>query len=213
MQRPCPARPPRAGGFAFSPPEGGFTFPSREGGFTFVELMVVLAIMAFAFAYAVVHLDGATSEARLASAGRQMGSTIEFLRGHAIQASRPLEMEIDIDHGTWTSVMPPRPSESEVERRDQEEVLYTEPVLLPTRIAIEAIQLDAHEQKTTGTLVVTFSPLGDITPNGFMIRLLSNDIADREAASFSVEVNGLTGEVSYLPGVAPFDQVVSGDGF
>ena len=187
--------------------------PPRERGFTFVELMVVLAILAFAFAYAVIHLDGATGEARLASAARQMGSSVEFLRGHAIQASRPMELEIDIDKGSWTSIMPPRPSESEVERRDQEEVIYTYPLVLPPRIRIEAIQIDAHEQKTTGILVVTFSPLGEITPSGFLVRLLSDEIADRDAASFSVEVNGLTGEVSYLPGIAPFDQVVSGDGF
>ena len=43
----------------------------REGGFTFVELMVVLAILSFAFTYGIIHLDGATGAARLSSAARQ----------------------------------------------------------------------------------------------------------------------------------------------
>ena len=64
----------------------------EEAGFSFVELLVALAIMAFAFTYGVIHLDGATAPTKLASAGRQMGAQIEFLRGHAIQASRPVEI-------------------------------------------------------------------------------------------------------------------------
>jgi len=80
-------------------------------------------------------------------------------------------------------------------------------------IHFEGIQLDSNETRTSGELVVTFSTLGEITPNGFMVRLLSDEIADREEASFSVEVNGLTGEVSYTPGFAKFEQVVKGESF
>jgi len=186
---------------------------SPDRGFTFVELMVVLTILSFAFAYAVIHLDGATGPARLSSSAREVGSAVEFLRGHAIQSSRPLELHVDIDKGEWRCVMPPRPSESEVERSGEEEVLVTDPVALPKWIRFEGIQLDSQEVRSSGTLVITFSPLGEVTPNGFMIRLVSEEIADEAEARFSIEVNGLTGEVSYLPGQAPFDQVVRGDSF
>ena len=182
-------------------------------GFSFVELMVVLAILSFAFAYAVLHLDGATSSARLSSAARQVGTTIEFLRGHAVQARRPIELHLDLDHGAWRIVLPPRPSERESDRREQEEVLYTEDVFLPPNIRFEGVQLDAHEAQGSGELVLTFSPLGEIAPNGFLVRLVSDEIADDDRSRFSIEVNGLTGEVAYIPGYAPFDQVVRGDAF
>jgi prepilin-type N-terminal cleavage/methylation domain-containing protein len=182
-------------------------------GFTFVELIVVLAILSFAFTYAIVHLDGATAAARLSSEARRVGTTIEFLRGQAIQARRPLEMHMDLDQCAWHCVVPPRPSESEADRQEQEDVISTDPAPLERGIRFDGIQLDGHETQTTGTLVVTFSPLGEISPNGFMIRLASDEIPDPDQACFSVEVNGLTGEVSYLAGNAPFDQVVKGESF
>ncbi len=189
----------------------------REGGFTFVELMVVLAILSFAFTYAVLHLDGATGQARLAAAARQVGSTMEFLRGHAIQASRDVELHIDLDRGEWTSVLPPRPEEAEEDRRDQESVLTTDPVKLPELIRMNresgGIQLDADTLKSSGVVVVTFDRNGRIVPFGFLVRLVSDEISDPEQATFSVEVNGLTGEVTYTPGFSRFDQVVAGDSF
>lgn len=185
----------------------------RSRGFTFVELIVVLAILAFAFTYGIVHLDGATGPARLSSSARQVGTTIEFLRGHAIQANRPVELHIDLDRHEWTTVLPPRPSESAQDLRDEEEILVTDPVGLPKKIAFEGIQMDTNDMQRSGTVVITFSPLGEITPNGFMVRLLSDEIADDEDRSFSIEVNGLTGEVSYTPGFAKFEQVVKGDAF
>ncbi len=193
----------------------------RAGGFTFIELLVALAILSFAFAYGIVHLDGATAPARLAAAARQLGSTIEFLRGHAIHASRPVEMEVDLTgveidgvrRHRFRSVLPPRPSESDSDRRDQESVLQTEWIYLPKWIRLAGVRMSARQTEETGLIVLTFSPLGEISPNGFLIRLESDEIAAREHSVFSVEVNGLTGEVSYVPGEVEFDQVVDGDSF
>ena len=186
----------------------------RDRGFTFVELMVVLAILAFAFTYGIVHLDGATGSARLSSGARQIGTAFEFLRGHAVQSSRPLELHIDLDRSEWWTVIPPRPSEAEEDFRDQEEILVTEPVGFGTKaIRFDAVQFDPYDQQTSGEVVITFSPLGEITPNGMMIRLVSEEVSGEDDAYFSIEVNGLTGEVSYTPGAAKFEQVVKGDSF
>jgi Tfp pilus assembly protein FimT len=176
-------------------------------------LMVVLAILAFAFSYSIVHLDGATGPARLSSAARQVGTTIEFLRGHAIQASRPLELHIDLERGEWKTLIPPRPSESEVDRREESEVLVTDPVALPREIRFHSVQFDANDQQTSGEIVITFSPLGEMSPNGLMLRLYSEEISNRDDSYFSIEVNGLSGEVSYTPGLAKFEQVIKGDAF
>jgi prepilin-type N-terminal cleavage/methylation domain-containing protein len=186
----------------------------RPRGFTFVELIVVLAILAFAFTYAIIHLDGATGSARLSSAARQVGTTIEFLRGHAIQASRPLEMHIDLDRGEWRTVIPPRPSEAEKDRREEEEVLVTDPIALPKNIRFDAIQMDTTDARRGGELVIYFSPLGEVAPNGFLISLVSDDpsLGDEEA-HFAIEVNGLTGEVSYTRGYGKFEQVIRGESF
>lgn len=185
----------------------------RGGGFSFVELMVVLAILAFAFTYAVVHLDGMTGEAKLSSAARQVGSSIEFLRGQAIRAHRAFELHLHLDTGQWESVIPRGSPESAEDRRSQEEVIVTEPVDLPRYIRFAGVKLDAGTVKTSGDLVVTFSEKGEIAPNGFMVLLISDEIADPEQAQFSIEVNGITGAVEYVPGDAPFEQVVRGDAF
>jgi hypothetical protein len=73
--------------------------------------------------------------------------------------------------------------------------------------------VDTRESQDRGEVVIGFSPLGEITPNGFMVQLVSWEIADPEQAFFSIEVNGLTGELEYTPGVAPFEQVVKGESF
>lgn len=185
-----------------------------ERGFTFVELMVVLAILAFAFTYGIIHLDGATGTARISSAARQIGTTLEFLRGQAIQSARPLELHVDIDLAEWTTVIPPRPSESAGNRDEEEEILVTEPVGFGTNaIRFDAIQFDPNDQQTSGKVIITFSPLGEMSPNGLMIRLVSDEVGDQDEKYFSVEVNGLTGDVSYTPGAAKFEQVVKGDSF
>jgi prepilin-type N-terminal cleavage/methylation domain-containing protein len=185
-----------------------------QGGFTFVELMVVLAIMAFAFAYGIIHLDGATGSARLSSAARQFGTTIEFLRTQAIQSSRPLVLHVDLEKGQWTTEIPPLPSEAEQDRQAEEEVLVTEPVAFRPGIRFDGVQLDATDCQKSGEFVVTFSAMGEVTPNGFLVNLISDDTAlTDEDAHFSIEVNGLTGEVTYTPGYAKFDQVVRGDAF
>ncbi|NUN52722.1 MAG: GspH/FimT family pseudopilin [Planctomycetaceae bacterium] len=193
------------------PPRG--VRPPGPGGFSFIELMVVLAILSFAFTYAVLHLDGATGEAKLSAAARQVGSSIEFLKGQAVQSHTPLELHIHLETGQWESVIPLRPADAQEDRRTQEEIIVTEPVALPRNIRFAGVQLDAGTVTTSGTVIVTFSPLGEMTPNGFMVRLVSDEIADPDAAQFSVEVNGLTGTVDYLPGEAPFEQVVRGDSF
>ena len=84
---------------------------------------------------------------------------------------------------------------------------------LPKGFRFEGIQTDAQDLRADGDFTVTFSPLGEIAPNGFLVRLISDEIADQEEASFSIEVNGLTGEVSYAPGYAKFEQVVKGESF
>lgn len=193
----------------------------RESGFTFIELLVALGILAFAFSYGILHLDGATAPARLSSAARQIGSTVEFLRGHAVQAARPVEMEIDLTgveiagvrRHRFRSVLPPRPSEAEVDYRDAESVIRTEWTYLPRWIRLSSIQTGTRTTLETGLVTLRFSELGEISPNGFMLRLVSDEIADPDEAAFSVEVNGLTGEVLYLPGNAAFDQVIDADLF
>jgi type II secretion system protein H len=199
---------PRPG--ASAPPGAG---TGREAGFTFVELLLVLAILAFAFTYAIVHLDGATGPTRLSSAARQVGSSIEFLRGHAIQATRPLEMEIDLDHGRFRTIIPPRPSESDSDRRNQEEILQTEWTDLPPRVAFREVLFGRNDVERSGIVRVLFFEGGEIAPNGFQLRLHSDEVIDPDQAWFTLEVNGLTGEVQYLPGTPEFEQVIDGASF
>jgi len=191
------------------------TRPARsDRGFTFVELMVVLAILAFAFSYGIIHLDGATGTARISSAARQIGTTFEFLRGQAIQSARPIELHIDLDLAEWKTVIPPRPSESSAERSEDEEILVMDPVGFgTTAIRFDAIQFDPNDQQTSGQVVITFSALGEMSPNGLMLRLVSDEVGAEDEKYFSVEVNGLTGEVSYTPGTTRFEQVVKGESF
>jgi Tfp pilus assembly protein FimT len=180
--------------------------------------MVVLAILAFAFTYGIIHLDGATGTARISSAARQIGTTLEFLRGFAVQSARPVELHVNLDRGEWWTVVPPRPSESEKDRQDDEEILVTEPVGFGTpAIRFDAVQFDPNDQQSSGDVVITFSALGEMSPNGLMIRLVSDEVregsGDPQEGYFSIEVNGLTGEVSYTPGTAKFEQVVKGESF
>ncbi len=182
-------------------------------GFTFVELLIALAIIAFAFTYGFLHLDGVTGASRLSSSGRQVGTTIEFLRGEAIHEARPFEMVIDLDKHQFWSIRKAVPSEASAAaegggaEEDQEDVA-TDPLDLPRGVRFEGVQVSTSDTVTSGQLTVRFTPLGEITPNGFLIRIVSEEIEDPERQAFSVEVNGLTGEVAYSLGRAVFDQVV-----
>ena len=100
------------------------------------------------------------------------------------------------------------------DREEEEEILVMDPVGFgTTAIRFDAVQFDPNDQQSSGQVVVTFSPLGEISPNGMMIRLVSDEVGEQDEKYFSVEVNGLTGEISYTPGTAKFEQVVKGESF
>ncbi|MHC4923721.1 MAG: hypothetical protein ACYTG4_06535, partial [Planctomycetota bacterium] len=63
------------------------------------------------------------------------------------------------------------------------------------------------------TFTIRFEEGGEIIPNGFMILVQSAEIDNEDDSAFSVEVNGLTGEVFYEAGRAQFDQVIDDSSF
>jgi prepilin-type N-terminal cleavage/methylation domain-containing protein len=170
-----------------------------EAGFTFIELMAVLILASIALVYVVLNLDGLTSESRLAAAGRQLGSTVSWIRGEAAAQARDLIIEFDLDNARYRIVVPPRPGLHRSRAQEEWDVLSW--TLLPDAVRITDMEFPAYKTNraredvvTRGVRSVRFAANG--TTQTFLVHLESSEILDREYKMFSIEVNGFTGAVT-----------------
>jgi general secretion pathway protein H len=73
----------------------------RDAGFTLVELLIVIAIMAFLMTLGVIQLTGAQGKAELNAGAREIAAALRETRNHAITFGRREAFVLDTSSGTY----------------------------------------------------------------------------------------------------------------
>lgn len=74
----------------------------RESGFSLVEMVLVVALIAFASVLAVATLGGGYDGQRLRSAAREVAAQLRFARAQAMATGQPQRFVIDPQAHAWT---------------------------------------------------------------------------------------------------------------
>jgi hypothetical protein len=149
-------------------------------------------------------MDSLVPSSRLEKAARDLGELLTRLRGMAIFAGRTHYLEYDLEGERYRVL---RPS-TEAERDDgAPEQMVTNWFELPSRIRIEDVRFSEREVETRGTISVEFTPTGEVV--GHLVTLVSDEILDEVQGRFAVEMNPITGLVSYTPGGKSYNPVRS----
>lgn len=168
-------------------------------GFTLMELMVVLLIMGLTMSIVVLKLDGITAQSQLCAAARTLASTIENVRSQAVAQGKNFYVDYDLDNHAYRVVLPLE--EQTVEEWMEEDYKRLDWHYLPTGVSFQDIAISSGEVWKNGTRYVGFSPLGNTTI-GHIIHLIND-----EEKQYSVEVNCVTGMVSFYDYYKEFHQI------
>lgn len=164
----------------------------RQDGFTLIELMVVIILISIAFTYGIVNIDHLVPSSRLGKAARDLGGTLQRLRGMAVFHGRPYFVEYDLDEYRYRVIRPTSKAEQDQGLDDWVETNWFD---LPEGVRFEALFLNAdRDGETSGTFRLEFSPTGEVA--GHMIRLIGLNLPEKRN-KYTVELNAITGLVSY----------------
>jgi prepilin-type N-terminal cleavage/methylation domain-containing protein len=168
--------------------------PGRDqSGFTLIELMVVVIIISIAFTYGIVNIDHLVPSSRLGKAARDLGGTLTRIRGMAIFHGRSYFLEYDLDEHRYRVL---RPSSRTEQDQGMDELIETTWFDLPRRVRFQAVFFEAdRDGEVRGKHQIEFSPTGEVI--GHMVQLVSADIRNEDRNKYTVELNAITGLVSY----------------
>ncbi len=178
---------------------------AKRAGFTLIELMVVIVLLGALVAFGTLRIDSMVPSARLDKGARDLGQMLSRLRSLAIFSGRTYLLEYDLDAQTYRMVRPTSLAEQDEGLPDYIESDWHE---LPKRVSIKAIQFSDRDAETRGRVRVEFSPTGELV--GHLIHILSDEILEETQNRYTVEINPITGLVTYTLGVhKSYDQVRS----
>ncbi len=178
---------------------------SDRDGFTLIELMVVILLLGAVITYGFVNIDNLVPSARLDKAARDLGQMLTRLRSLAVFSGRIHYLEYDLDAQTYRIS---RPTTTREQNEGAPDYLESEWFELPDKVRIKAIQFSDRDAETRGVVRVGFTPTGEVV--GHLIHILSDEILDEHYNRYTVELNPITGLVSYTQGVhKSYDQVRS----
>jgi len=164
--------------------------PRSEAGLTLIELIVVITIVALAMSTVALRLDGVTSNSRLKSSARRIGTTIEFLQNQGIVNGRFYFLEVDLDEERLRTVVAP-----EWAREGMDVEGETKPLpwrVLERGVQIEDLTFDDGVMKDQDRILIPFGPTGMTW--GFVLHLINE-----KGRRVSIEANSVTGLVQFYP--------------
>ena len=173
-----------------------------RGGFTLIELMVVIILMGIAFTYGLDRIDNLVPSSRLQMAARNIGNTMSRMHELAVFSGRSHFLDYDLDSERYRL----RRLASSAERADgSEDYVESQWFELPKGISIEKVLFSENDDTTSGQVFVEFTANGGVV--GHIVHLDAEEILDDVQGSFSVELNPITGLVSYEVGEREYAQV------
>ncbi|MEK7483319.1 MAG: prepilin-type N-terminal cleavage/methylation domain-containing protein [Planctomycetota bacterium] len=178
---------------------------SLQKQFTLIELLVTMFIIGAILSLTFTALDDLTGSSRLAATARQLGDYISLARNEAAAQGKVIEIHYDlVEKKYWMQLS----AEAELEgslpldSSEQDDNPYAMTAIsLKAGVTFEDIMLSQEVVKTSGKMVIRFSPFGFSA--GHIVHLQSDDKQE-----ISVEINGLTGIPSYYDFYKKFDQIV-----
>jgi general secretion pathway protein H len=145
--------------------------PGHQSGFTIIELLVVMAVMAMAYALAGPMVSSGATGAELKASARQLAAGLRKARSDAISRRREAVLTVDVEAHQFRLSDDPR--------------VYQ----LPKSVAVKLFT--AQSELVSGTAgAVRFFPDGGST--GGRITLSARD------RNYDVDINWLTGQVAIL---------------
>jgi len=169
--------------------------PTRgdQRGFTLIELMVVIVIISIAFTYGIVNVDHLVPAGRLGKAARDLGGTLTRLRSSAVFYGRSYFLEYDLDDHRYRIIRPTSKTEQD---QGLDETVESGWFDLPRRVRLEAVFFNSgRDGEKNGKHRIEFSPTGEVV--GHMVQLVSADIASENRNKYTIELNAITGLVTY----------------
>jgi len=177
---------------------------SRQAGFTLIEMMVVLLLLGVGFGYTIINIDFLVPNASLEKAARDLGGTLTRLRGLAVFRGRPYQLEYDLDAHKYRVIRPTSKAEQE---EGLPEYIETDWFELPSEVSFENLQFNQQDVLTNSSRLIEFTPMGGV--EGHLIHLISAKIPpdEQDRNRYTIELNPITGLVSYQPGLKEYAQV------
>ncbi|MCZ6793981.1 MAG: prepilin-type N-terminal cleavage/methylation domain-containing protein [Planctomycetota bacterium] len=174
----------------------------RQAGFTLIELMVVMLLLGVAFTYGIINIDLLVPSASLDKAARDIGGMLRRLRSLAVFHGRSYKLEYDLDEHRYRVFRPTSKTEQE---EGMPEIVETDWFTLPDEISFENLQFSDKDEISGGTMEIEFTAKGAVV--GHLVHLISSKITHEERKRFTVELNPITGLVSYTRGEKKYAQV------
>ncbi|MHC4471252.1 MAG: pilus assembly FimT family protein [Planctomycetota bacterium] len=174
----------------------------RSSGFTLIELLIAMILIGVAFAYGIVKIDLLVPSSRLEKAARDLGGMLTRLRGMAVFRGRSYFLEYDLDNHLYRLYRPATFLELD---DGADEYIETSWLELPDRVSFKDVQFNGDDVVDAGTADVEFAPTGEVT--GHLVHLVSSEIADEVRRHYTIELNPITGLVTYTRGEKPYGQV------
>jgi type II secretory pathway pseudopilin PulG len=166
------------------------------GGFTVIELMVVILLLGAVVGYGFLKIDNLVPSARLDKAARDLGQILTRLRNLSIFSGRTHFLEYDLDDQTYRIG---RPTTIREQEDGADDIILSDWFELPKKVRIKAVQFSDRDAETQGLVRVEFTPTGEVV--GHLIHILSDEILDESKNRYTVEINPITGLVTYTQGI------------
>lgn len=176
---------------------------SPQSGLTLLELLLVIVLIGLLVGVGSVSLDSLTYSSRLKASARRLASTIRLAQDQAIVTGQFFSIEYDLNRHRYRLLAFPEWATPDVDVQDEDlqKFIWRE---LEDRVRFEDITEDdgdiIEEQDEGQTYRVGFDIEGP--RYGYVVHLV-----DARGQRFSVEVNGLTGLVSFYDYYREIDQV------
>lgn len=173
----------------FLPQKRSLSFFSVQSAvaFTLLELMIVIAIVGIFLSLVVLKLAHFGQSSRLKAAAREVAKTVGLARSQAARYGRDCGIIFDLNNNSYSLILPSK--EGFIDPASFSERELTSWRFLPRGVDFAEVLING-ERRNQGRVFVRVTSTGFITPHQVRLTI-------PEGQAFSIEVNPLTGKVTF----------------